>query len=143
MIFIVWKINLIPKLNGYTKIEVRNFKDFNADNFRTDLRGCGKLGKLILGCSRQACSSKRKDGEKQTECALTSAIKLQIRERDRLKRLAINFNSEDYWNAYKISTNKTTDVLRKAKTNYYKRQFKKIRDDPKKPWETVNKILNR
>ena len=97
----------------------------------------------VRSCSRQACSSKRKDGEKQTECALTSAIKLQIRERGRLKRLAINFNSEDYWNAYKISTNKTTDVLRKAKTNYYKRQFEKIRDDPKKPWETVNKILNR
>ena len=52
MIIIVWKINLIPKLNRYTKIEVRNFKDFNADNFRTDLRGCGKLGKLFLGCSR-------------------------------------------------------------------------------------------
>jgi hypothetical protein len=54
---------------------------------------------------------------------ITSEVKLQIRERDHLKRLAIKFSSEDYWDAYKISRNKTTDVLRKAKTNYYKRQF--------------------
>ena len=35
MILIVRKINVIPKLNRYKKIEVRNFKHFNA---LTDLR---------------------------------------------------------------------------------------------------------
>ena len=63
---------------------------------------------------------------------LTSEIKLQIRERDHLKRLTIKFSSEDYWDAYKISRNKTTDVLRKAKTNYYKRQFVNGKVVPKK-----------
>ena len=37
MILIVRKINVIPKLNRYEKIEVPNFKHFNADNFQTDL----------------------------------------------------------------------------------------------------------
>ena len=71
---------------------------------------------------------------------ITSEIKLQIRERDR--RLLI-WISEGYWNAYKISRNKTTDVLRKVKANYYKRQFKDVKHDPKNVWKTVKKILNR
>ena len=37
MILIVRKINVIPKLNRYEKIEMRNFKHFNGKNFQTDL----------------------------------------------------------------------------------------------------------
>ncbi len=33
--------------------------------------------------------------------------------------------------------------VRKAKTNYYKRQFVNVKDDPKKAWKIGNKILNR
>ena len=34
-------------------------------------------------------------------------------------------------------------MLCKVKANYYKRQFKDVKDDPKNAWKTVKKILNR
>ena len=74
---------------------------------------------------------------------LTSTIKKQIRERDRLKSLAIRHKSENYWNAYKTSRNRVTDALRETKAAYYKGEFKKVKHDPKQAWKTVNKILNR
>jgi hypothetical protein len=74
---------------------------------------------------------------------LTNAIKKQILERDRLKFLAVKYNSENYWTAYKTSRNHITSTLREAKTAYYKEQFESAKHDPKKSWKTVNKILNR
>jgi hypothetical protein len=74
---------------------------------------------------------------------LTSIVKLQMRERDRLKLLAIKNNSENYWSAYKTSRNRVTQALREAKTSYYKKQFVCVKNDPKEAWKTVNKILNR
>ena len=74
---------------------------------------------------------------------LTSSIKLQMRERDRLKHLAIKHNSVNHWSAYKSSRNRITQALREAKTAYYKRQFVSAKNNPKQAWKTVNKILNR
>ena len=150
MILIVRKINVIPKLNRYEKIEMRNFKHFNGKNFQTDLPN--QPWELISNYSdvdvdrtwdiwktlfldvldRHAPLREKCVKNKPNVPWLTSEIKLQIRERDHLKRLTIKFSSEDYWDAYKISRNKTTDVLRKAKTNYYKRQFVNGKVVPKK-----------
>ena len=74
---------------------------------------------------------------------LTSAIKKEIRERDRLKHLAIKHKSDNYWNAYKSLRNRITAALREAKTAYYKLEFEKVKHDRKQAWNTVNKILNR
>ncbi|CAB4023256.1 Hypothetical predicted protein, partial [Paramuricea clavata] len=65
-----------------------------------------------------------------------------MRERDRLKLLAIKNNSENYWSAYKTSRNRVTQSLREAKTTYYKNQFVCVKNNPKEAWKTVNKILN-
>ena len=74
---------------------------------------------------------------------LTCSIKLQKRERDRLKLFAIKNNSAYYWNAYKLSRNCVTQALREAKLPYHKRQFVSVTNNPKQGWKTVNKILNR
>jgi biopolymer transport protein ExbD len=66
-----------------------------------------------------------------------------MRERDRLKLLAIKNNSENYWSAYKMSRSRVTQALQEAKAVYYKRQFVCVKNDPKQAWKTVNKILNR
>jgi hypothetical protein len=63
MILVVRKINIRPKQNNrHKKVEIRNFKYFNAENFLMDLSnqesgncwtttsaltGCGKHGKLF------------------------------------------------------------------------------------------------
>ena len=74
---------------------------------------------------------------------LTNTVKQQIRERDRLKLFAVKNKSESHWKAYKLSRNRVTDALRKAKASYYKVQFEKVKHDPKAAWKTVNQILNR
>ena len=63
MIVVVRKINAYSKQNWHKKIEFRNFKYFNANNFQTDLltqewelldnlasvdKICGTYGKLFL-----------------------------------------------------------------------------------------------
>ena len=58
---------------------------------------------------------------------LTGAIKKEIRERDRLKHLAIKHKSSNYWNAYKSLRNRITATLREAKTAYYKLEFEKVK----------------
>ncbi len=73
----------------------------------------------------------------------SSTIKKQVRERDRLKSLAIRHKSANYWNAYKTLRNRVTDALRETKAAYYKGEFEKVKHDPKQAWKTVNKILNR
>jgi hypothetical protein len=86
MIFIVWKINLIPKLNHYKKIEVRNFKHFNTDNFQTDLHNqqwelignypdvdrMWETWKTLLLDVLDKPAPVREEGKKQTECALAN-----------------------------------------------------------------------
>ena len=68
---------------------------------------------------------------------LTNTVKQQIRERDRLKLFAVKNKSESHWKAYKLSRNRVTDALRKAKASYYKVQFEKVKHDPKAAWKTV------
>ena len=74
---------------------------------------------------------------------LTSTVKQQIRELDRLKLFAVKNKSESHWKAYKLSRNRVTGALRKAKASYYKAQFEKVKHDPKEAWKTINQILNR
>ena len=74
---------------------------------------------------------------------LTNTVKQQIRERDRLKLFAVKNKSESHWKAYKLSRNRVTGTLRKAKASYYKAQFEKVKHDPKAAWKTINQILNR
>ena len=71
---------------------------------------------------------------------LTSSIKLQIRERDRIKLFALKNNSAYYWNAYKLSRNRVTQALREAKSAYYKRQFVSVANNPK---ETILSVISK
>jgi hypothetical protein len=43
---------------------------------------------------------------------------------DRLKFLAVKYNSENYWTAYKTSRNHITSTLREAQTAYIKQNLK-------------------
>ena len=142
------------------KIEIRNFKHFNAENFLNDLRNqewdlmdcypcvdkmweTWKTFFLRVLDKHAPVIRDKKIKNKPNVPWLTNIVKLQMRERDRLKLLAIKNNSENYWSAYKTSRNRVTQALREAKTAYYKKQFVCVKNDPKEAWKTVNKILNR
>jgi hypothetical protein len=160
MILVVRRINIRPKQNNrHKKLEIRNFKYFNAENFLMDLSNqewelldnnfcvdrMWEIWKIIFLSVLDKHAPIREKRVKNIPNIpwLTNAIKKQIRERDRLKSLAVKYNSENYWTAYKTSRNHITSSLRAAKTAYYKAQFESVKHDPKKAWKTVNKILNR
>ena len=159
MIFVVRKINIQRKQNSHKKVEIRNLKYFNAESFQADLRGqewelldnnlcVDKMWDtwktlFVKVLDRHAPIREKRVKSKPNVPWLTSTIKKQIRERDRLKSLAIRHKSENYWNAYKTSRNRVTDALRETKAAYYIGEFKKLKHDPKQAWKTVNKILNR
>ena len=86
-----------------------------------ELQEVGNMGNAFFKSSQQTCTCQNQKRKKQVQCTwLTSSIKLQIRERDRIKLFAIKNNSAYYWNAYKLSRNRVTQALREAKSAYYK-----------------------
>ena len=159
LILTIRKINIHLNQIRNKKIEIRNFKHFNAENFISDLQdqrwdscdGDVSVDKkwetwkaLFLRVLDKHAPIRIKNVRNKSNVPwLTSSIKLQIRERDRLKLFAIKNNSAYYWNAYKLSRNRVTQALREAKSAYYKRQFVSVTKNPKQAWKSVNKILNR
>ena len=124
----------------------RNFKHFNAENFINDQQnqswdlcdgdfsvdkkwGTWKLIFLTV-LDKHALIRIKNVRNNSSVPWLTSAIKLQIRERDRLKHFAIKKNSAYYWSAFKLSRNRVTQALREAKSAYYKRQFVSVTNNP-------------
>ena len=141
MIVIVRKINVYCKQKCHKKVEFRNFKYFNVENFLADLlslewdsldnQSCvDKMWDIwktlfMKVLNKHAPIREKRVKNKPSVPWLTNTIKKQIRERDRLKLLAIRHKSENYWNAYKSCRNRVTDALQEAKTAYYKVQFEK------------------
>ncbi len=137
MILVVRKIKIRPKQNNrHKKVEIRNFLmdlsnqewELLGNNFCVDRMW--EIWKIIFLSVLDKHAPIREKRVKNIPNIpwLTNAIKKQIRERDRLKSLAVKYNSENYWT---------------AKTAYYKAQFESVKHDPKQAWKTVNKILNR
>ena len=72
---------------------------------------------------------------------ITSDIKKSMEERDRMKKLA----SKDpkLWPKYKILRNKVTNNIRLSVTKYYQELVTKNKNNPKKMWKTIYKILHK
>ena len=96
------KINIHLNQIRNKKIEIRNFKHFNAENFINDLQDQRRIyvmGILVLTRSgehgwksllhKHAPLRTKNVSNKSSVLWLNSSIKLQIRERDRLKHFAI------------------------------------------------------
>ena len=72
---------------------------------------------------------------------ITSDIKRSMEERDRMKKLASK--DPNLWPKYKILRNKVTNRIRLSVTNYFQELVNKNKNDPKKMWKTIDKILHK
>ena len=129
LVLTIRKINIHLNQIRNDKIEIRNFKHFNAKNFKNDLQdqrwdlcdGDFSVDKkwetwktLFLRVLDKHASIRIKNLRNKSNVPwLTSSIKLQMRERDHVKLFAIKNNSAYYWNAYKLSRNRVTQALSK------------------------------
>ena len=64
-----------------------------------------------------------------------------MKERDQAKKDPIN--SPDLWQAYKTLRNKVTKAIRDAFQSWYLVIIYENKENPKRMWKAVNKVLNR
>ena len=64
-----------------------------------------------------------------------------MEERDRMKKLASK--DPNLWPKYEILRNKVTNNIRLSVTKYYQELVTKNKNDPKKMWKTIDKILHK
>ena len=146
--------------NKTWETEVRNFKNFNSERFRTDLQAqpcaqlsfyeanvnamwsCWKTMFLEVLVSHAPIKSKRVR-KRPSLPWLSKDIRDKMLERDRLKRVAMTKNDDVSWTKYRSSRNIVNVALRKAKSAFYASQIENVTGNPKKAWKTVNDILGR
>ena len=73
---------------------------------------------------------------------ITSAVKVNIKARNKLYKKYINNPTDVNKAAWKIFRNKTNLLIRKSETLYYKSILHKHTNSSKNLWSTFGKILN-
>ena len=73
---------------------------------------------------------------------------IPINHRDELYRKLKSHNRHDlmyeiHKNNYKEYNKFLKGIIKDCKTNYYRNEFEKYKDNIKKSWQTINQILNR
>ena len=72
---------------------------------------------------------------------ITPEIRKLMKKRNKAKKVAIN--SPDLWQAYKTLRNKVTKAIRDALQSYYLDIIDENKENPKRMWKAVNKVMNR
>ena len=72
---------------------------------------------------------------------ITSNIRKDMEKRDKLKKLASK--NSHYWQDYKILRNKVTNYIVLSVQQHHKDLISQNRNDPKKMWKTINKVLDK
>ena len=74
---------------------------------------------------------------------ITAAIRKSISIREKNFKKFIKTNNHTFYDNYKLYRNKINHLIRKSKSNYFKSYFERFRENSKKIWTGVNKILNK
>ena len=72
---------------------------------------------------------------------LTSSVRDLMTKRDRMKKAATK--NPLLWSNYKGLRNQCTYAIRKAIQDHYHGLIEETKDDPKKMWKTINRVLNK
>ncbi len=158
MIFAIRK-HCIPKSREKVK-HIRNFKNFNANDFLTDLSQmpweniaqydnsnvCWQVWKsLYLQVLDRHAPLRRMRTRGNSLPWISSDIKGIMRSRDFHKIKAVRYNSQSHWTKYKELRNKVNAELIKAKRIYF---CNKIEDcaqskDIKQSWNLINHLIGK
>ena len=159
LIYAIRKLNCIPKTRAQTSVEYRNFKNFNAESFLSDLYilpwteidnkenvdamwECWK-SLFVQVLDKHAPLKTRRVRKRGSVPWINKDVRKKLFERDFLKRKAIKTNDESDWNKYKSSRNSANFALRQAKREYYITKFQNPKTNPRHAWQTINDILGR
>lgn len=157
LVFAVRKI-AIQCTKKHKVVESRNFKNFQAESFRTDLSSMpwdniktfdnpndmwqNWKDMFLTVIDKHAPLKKRRIRNKKSPW-LNSEIKRQMIARDKLKALAIKTNSSQNWADYKNAKNRLNNAIKTTKSKYYLNRFKDLSGQPKEIWKTINEVMSR
>ena len=81
--------------------------------------------------------------EQQQKPWIAAAIRKSISIREKNFTKFIKTNNHTFHDNYKLYRNKINHLIRKSKSNYFKSYFERFRQNSKKIWIDINKILNK
>ena len=124
----------------FYSLQSSNWNDINTDN---DLESCVvKLHDKILEHYNNCCPIKTKliSYKDVKKPYITSALKTEMKTRE--NNLNLYRRGLMTWNEYTRLRNRTTHLIRIARTTYYHNLFENLKTDVKKTWTEINKILS-
>ena len=155
LIYVCRKIS-IPR-NEPKIIRSRQFKHYDKNSFLTELRDILQhtindnnpdalwedfKTRFLFVADIHAPQITRKVKSEYTPW-MTNNIKKQIYHRDFLKKKVINTGSENMFVAYKRARNALNKLIKDTKRNYYTSVLNDTKNNPKKMWNTINKLTNK
>ena len=72
---------------------------------------------------------------------LNSSVTKQLRERDRLLKIAKRSQNPADWESYKAARNKAVSLLRRAKSQFFKTTLEHNKNNPKGIWKTIKSLI--
>ena len=72
---------------------------------------------------------------------LNSSVAKQLRERDRLLKIAKRSQNPADWESYKAARNKAVSILRRAKSQFFKTTLEHSKNNPKGIWRTIKSLI--
>lgn len=158
LVFTIRKISISHVKNTHKVVYVRNFANFNVDNFRNDLQSLPwddinmfddvnetwlLWKRMFLSVVDKHAPIKRKRIRNKRNPWLTSELKQLLIQRDRLKCTAIRTKSIEDWNMYTNARNNCNNKLKEAKIIYYQRTFKQNAGNSKVIWSSINELTHK
>ena len=157
LVYVYRKIAQRPPCSGSNHVSFRNFKGFNSDHFRTEIRNqdwnmadhnhpddmWSEWRKLFSAVCEKHAPLKTKRTRASRSPWINSDIKRRMRFRDRLKNKAVKTGDHDLWDAYKKIRNQVNNEVKKTKKYYYNNRFHTVSNDSKKTWQTINELTGR
>lgn len=157
--FLIYGIRKFPSFKEQSEIlEFRDFKNFNEESFRLDLASLSNLSldhyndpnrswlmwkhKFLEIVNKHAPLKKRKIKKKRTPW-ITSDLIAMKRQKNFLKRKAINSKCPNDWTAYKITRNNYNRLIKGTIGSYYQKKLDDNQGNIKRTWDTINQLINR
>lgn len=72
---------------------------------------------------------------------ITKEVRRQSEERDKVYKIAKCTNTLDDWDRYKEQRNRTVQVIRKNKKEYYEQNIDKRKSNPTEMWKTIKELI--
>ena len=156
LIYAVRKL-CVPKRNSNIMTS-RQFRNFDANAFRYDLNlapwhiiqndenpnHAWEIWKEIFLKISNIHAPLRKRKIRNTFAPwLTPELKRQMFERDKLKKIATKFKTDENWTNYKRVRNRVNANIKSAKVAYYNNYFNENLGNIKNAWKGVNMIMGK